>query len=245
LQILDVPYVGPDVLGSSIAMDKDIAKIQLAAAGINVAKGVVLTSVIQGNFKQIKASLGLPIFVKPANMGSSVGVHKVTNEDEFEKALKDAFQYDSKIVVEEMINGRELECAVLGLRDNLQVTMPGEVKAEEEYSFDEKYSESSQTQLDIPAKNLTETQITSLKKTAVTAFKALNCEILSRVDMFLTDEGKIYVNEINTLPGFTSISMYPQLWEKEGLSYSDLISQLLELAVQRHTRIKGLKKSRL
>ncbi len=245
LQILDLPYVGPDVLGSSIAMDKDIAKIQLAAAGINVAKGVVLTSISQGNFRQIKAALGLPIFVKPANMGSSVGVHKVTNEDEFEKALKDAFQYDSKIVVEEMINGRELECAVLGLRDDLQVTMPGEVKAEEEYSFDEKYSESSQTQLDIPAKNLTETQITSLKKTALTAFKALNCEILSRVDMFLTDEGKIYVNEINTLPGFTSISMYPQLWEKEGLSYSDLISQLLELAVQRHARIKGLKKSRL
>ncbi len=245
LQILDVPFVGPDVLGSAIAMDKDIAKIQLAAAGINVARGGVFASKGQANFEQIKSALGLPLFVKPANMGSSVGVHKVTNEAEFERAILDAFQYDSKIIVEEMINGRELECAVLGLRDDLKVTMPGEVKAQEEYSFEEKYSESSQTQLDIPARNLTDVQIDRLKETALVAFKALNCEILSRVDMFLTAEGKIYVNEINTLPGFTSISMYPQLWEKEGLSYSELITQLLELAVRRHTRIKALKKSRL
>jgi D-alanine-D-alanine ligase len=125
------------------------------------------------------------------------------------------------------------------------VTSPGEVRAEEEYSFDEKYSETSVTQLDIPAKNLTVETIDRLKDTAIRAFRALNCEVISRVDMFLTADGNIYVNEINTLPGFTSISMYPALWQNEGLSYPDLITDLLQLAVQRHTILKSLKKTRL
>lgn len=245
LQILDLPYVGPDILGSAVAMDKAVAKNELASHGLNVANGFCIWKGDHYSSDSIASELGLPLFVKPANMGSSVGVHKVKNLEEFEAAMADAFQYDTKVIIEEMITGRELECAVLGLRDNLKVTSPGEVKAEEEYSFEEKYSETSVTQLDIPAQGLSGEKIEEIKQTVLSAFKALNCEILSRVDMFLTPEGKIYVNEINTLPGFTSISMYPKLWENEGLSYSDLISELLELAITRHERNSQLKKSRL
>lgn len=244
LQILDLPYVGPEVLGSAVAMDKDVAKKELAASGLNVAKGIVLRPTDSWSFSEISKKLGLPLFVKPANMGSSVGVHKVRNEAEFIRALEDAFQYDQKVIVEEMITGRELECAILGLQHDLEVTSPGEVRAEEEYSFDEKYSDSSGTQLDIPAKNLDAHILQELKETAHKAFNALNCEIMSRVDMFLTPDGKIYVNEINTIPGFTSISMYPKLWEHEGLNYSNLITQLLDLAMLRHQRSKMLKRER-
>lgn len=245
LQLLDLPYIGPNVLGSAVAMDKDVAKSLMIQAGVKVAKGKMLTPFSKDTYETISAELGEILFVKPANMGSSVGVHKVRNAAQFDAALKDAFQYDRKVIVEEMIVGRELECAVLGFDDHISVTSPGEIRAEEEYSFDEKYSEASVTKLDIPALNLTEAQIVELKATAIQAFQALNCEIMSRVDMFLTPEGAIYVNEINTLPGFTSISMYPALWLNEGLSYSELVTKLLELAVKRHKLIKGLKKTRL
>lgn len=245
LQILDIPYVGPNILGSSVAMDKGVAKTQLASAGLNVAAGLSVYKEDKLDLDEITNELGLPLFIKPANMGSSVGVHKVRNEQEFNAAMDDAFQFDTKVIIEEMLEGRELECAVLGLQGNLMVTSPGEVSSEEEYSFEEKYSDTSQTQLDIPAKNLDEETLTRLKETAIQAFKALNCEIMSRVDMFLTAEGKIYVNEINTIPGFTGISMYPKLWEYEGIPYQDLITKLLDLAVARHDRNKRLKRSRL
>jgi len=245
LQLLDVPYVGPNILGSAVAMDKDVAKSLLRQANIPVARGKMLTPFSTDTYESLSKEFGSILFVKPANMGSSVGVHKVRNAAQFDAALKDAFQYDRKVIVEEMITGRELECAVIGFDDHIRVTTPGEVRAEEEYSFDEKYSESSVTQLDIPAKNLTTETIDRLKDTAIRAFRALNCEVISRVDMFLTADGKIYVNEINTLPGFTSISMYPALWQNEGLSYPDLITELLQLAMQRHTLVKALKKTRL
>lgn len=245
LQLLDVPFVGPNILGSAVAMDKDVAKSLLRQANIPVARGKMLTPFSSDTYETLSKEFGSILFVKPANMGSSVGVHKVRNAAQFESALKDAFQFDRKVIVEEMITGRELECAVIGFDEHIRVTTPGEVRAEEEYSFEEKYSESSVTQLDIPAKNLSAETIERLKDTAIRAFRALNCEIISRVDMFLIGDGKIYVNEINTLPGFTSISMYPALWQNEGLSYSDLITELLQLAVQRHRLLKGLKKTRL
>jgi D-alanine-D-alanine ligase len=245
LQLLDLPYVGPNILGSAVAMDKDVAKSLLSQAGVRVAKGKMLTPFSKDTYESLARELGSTLFVKPANMGSSVGVHKVRNTEQFTAALKDAFVYDRKVIVEEMIVGRELECAVIGFDDYIRVTYPGEIRAEEEYSFDEKYSEASVTQLDIPAKNITSEQETELKRIAISAFRALNCEIMSRVDMFMTAEGVIYVNEINTLPGFTNISMYPKLWENEGLSYSALISELLELAIKRHGLMRGLKKTRL
>ena len=245
LQLFDLPFIGPNVLGSSVAMDKDVAKILLASAGINVAKGLTLHSNESYSFDAIKNELGLPIFIKPANMGSSVGVHKIGDKVEFEEALKDAFRFDTKVVVEEMIVGRELECAVLGLYDTIEVTHPGEVVTDQVYSFDEKYSESSSAQTDIPVRGISEEAITELRNTAIRAFKALNCEIISRVDMFLTEDDEIYVNEINTLPGFTSISMYPKLWEYEGLSYTDLLTKLIGLAMKRNERTRSLKRTRL
>jgi D-alanine-D-alanine ligase len=245
LQILDVPFVGPHVLGSALAMDKAVAKVQLQHFGIPVARGHVLSSPRQYQYEELVASLGLPFFVKPANMGSSVGVHKVKDAEGFEKAITDAFQYDHKVIVEEMIEGRELECAVLGSGDHLEVTRPGEIVAEEEYSFEEKYADSSETRLDIPARNLDEETIDRLKTMALDAFRALNGEIMSRVDMFLTENGEIYVNEVNTIPGFTNISMYPQLWEKEGIAYTDLITKLVEAAIARHGRQRSLKRSRV
>lgn len=244
LEILNLPYVGADVLGSAIAMDKDVAKTLMKAAGLNVAKGRTLYKTTDATFQELEKELGTPLFVKPANMGSSVGVHKVSNASEFESALKDAFQYDTKVLVEEAIVGREIECAVLGL-DDIQVTTPGEIKSTEEYSFEEKYSNTSETQLDIPAKGIDEYLLVRIKATAELAFKTLQCSIMSRVDMFLTEEGKIYVNEINTIPGFTSISMYPKLWENEGVCYSELITKLLDLAIERHQKKNGLSRTRL
>ena len=245
LQLLNLPYIGPNILGSAVAMDKDVAKSLMIQAGVKVARGKMLTPFSEDTYESLSAELGDILFVKPANMGSSVGVHKVRNAAQFDSALKDAFQYDRKVIVEEMIMGRELECAVLGFDDHINVTYPGEIGAEEEYSFDEKYSESSVTKLDIPALNLTNSQVEELKSTAIKAFRALNCEIMSRVDMFMTPSGDIYVNEINTLPGFTNISMYPALWGNEGLSYSDLLTELIDLAKKRHEFIRGLKKTRL
>ncbi|MCP4457964.1 MAG: D-alanine--D-alanine ligase [Cytophagales bacterium] len=244
LTMLDVPYVGADVLGSAAAMDKDIAKILMTAVGINVARGITLRPTSTKTFEELKSEMGSPLFVKPANMGSSVGVHKVSTAGEFQSALNDAFRFDTKVLVEEAIIGREIECAVIGIKD-IRVTAPGEIKSSEEYSFEEKYSDSSETQLDIPAEGINEKLRIEIQETAAVAFKTLQCSIMARVDMFLSDEKKIYVNEINTIPGFTSISMYPKLWEYEGLSYTELITKLLELAIERHEARGGLRKTRL
>ena len=243
LQLLGLPYVGSDILGSAIAMDKDVAKTLLEASGLTVAKGKTLNRNDVPTFEELKEEFGTPLFVKPANMGSSVGVHKVSNHDQFKSALLDAFQFDSKVLVEEAIVGREIECAVLGLSE-IKVSSPGEIRSAEEYSFEEKYSDSSGTQLDIPAIGINPELLATIKKTAEKAFLALQCSIMSRVDMFLTSEDKIIVNEINTIPGFTSISMYPKLWENEGLSYSDLVTELIELAVERHEAKNMLRRTR-
>jgi len=243
LEILNLPYVGPDVLGSAVAMDKDVAKTLMRSAGLNVAKGKTLHPASSIRFEELEKEFGSPIFVKPANMGSSVGVHRVSNTQEFEFALKDAFQFDTKVLVEEAIVGREIECAVLGL-DDPQVTAPGEIKSAEEYSFEEKYSDSSKTQLDIPAKRIAPELLGKIKETAKKAFATLQGSIMARVDMFLTTKGEIYVNEINTIPGFTSISMYPKLWENEGLSYADLITQLLKLSIERYDEQNELMRTR-
>ena len=245
LRILDLPFVGPDVLGSSVAMDKDVAKRLLKEAGLNVARGIVVHAHERDtlDYEQLTKQFGSPVFVKPANMGSSVGVHKVKTAAQFDAAIKDAFQYDTKLLIEEMIHGRELECAVLG-NELPEATKAGEVVivSEEEYSFDAKYENADAAQLMIPAE-VSEAELERLRSVAIRAYQALNCEVLSRVDMFLTAEGKVYVNEINTLPGFTNISMYPALWKEAGIAYPVLITRLIELSISRHEARKQLKTS--
>lgn len=241
LRVLELPFVGPDVLGSAAAMDKDIAKRVLRDAGLNVARGQVFHTHEKDliRYEELTARFGSPLFVKPANMGSSVGVHKVTSAEKLKAAVADAFLYDRKIIIEEMIHGRELECAVLG-NENPQTTSVGEVVTAEEYSYEAKYISQTAAALHIPAQ-VSDTELAELRSVAKRAYQALCCEGLSRVDMFLTKDGIVYVNEVNTLPGFTNISMYPKLWEKAGIAYPELVERLIQLAIDRRRAQKALK----
>ncbi|MFC0302401.1 D-alanine--D-alanine ligase [Virgibacillus soli] len=244
LRLANLPFVGPSVLSSSICMDKDIAKIILQNAGINVAKGLVYTRTDIDNirFEVVSETLGTPMFIKPANQGSSVGVSKVTTEEEFYEAIKLAFQFDHKVVIEENITGREIECSVLGNEEPI-ASLPGEILPKTEfYSYESKYIDEKGAELAAPA-DLSEEVVQKVQETAIAAFQALQCEGLARVDFFLTESGELYVNELNTLPGFTKISMYPRLWEISGISYTDLITKLIDLAVKRHKQDQELKSS--
>ncbi|MDY0395263.1 D-alanine--D-alanine ligase [Virgibacillus halophilus] len=242
LRLANVPFVGPSVLSSSICMDKDIAKRLLQGAGIHVAKGLVYTTANKQDaaYEQAVEELGTPMFIKPANQGSSVGVSKVSTKEEFDKALDVAFDYDHKVVVEEAIIGREIECAVLG-NEEPKASLPGEILPQTAfYSYESKYIDEKGAELAIPAE-LPEETVKQVQAAAIAAFQTLQCEGLARVDFFLTEDGKIYVNEVNTLPGFTKISMYPKLWEISGVPYSELISELLDLAIARHEKDNQLK----
>ncbi|WP_370086232.1 D-alanine--D-alanine ligase family protein [Ekhidna sp.] len=231
-RLLKLPFVGPGVLGSAVSMDKDVTKRLLRDSGMKVADWVLIQKgEAIPSFDQIASKVGSTVFVKPANMGSSVGVHRVTNGDEWKHAIADALKYDRKVLVERGIKGRELECAVLG-NENPEATGVGEVQSGDFYSYEEKYASASHAEIIIPAK-IDAKCLPILKETAIKAYKSLDCEGMARVDMFLTDTGEIYVNEVNTIPGFTSISMYPKLWEEAGLSYSDLIDKLIDLAIER------------
>ena len=233
IQVLGLPCVGPGVLGSSISMDKEITKRLLRAEGIQVADWILLRKGdIIPSYEEVVEKLGEVVFVKPANMGSSVGVARVSGEMEWKKAIEDAFLYDRKVLIETCLVGRELECAVLG-NDSPKASGVGEVQSGEVYSYDEKYADSSTAKTIIPADVTTE-ELRALQTTAVTAYKALECTGLSRVDMFLEESGRVLVNEVNTMPGFTSISMYPKLWMNEGMSYTEIISELIELAIANH-----------
>jgi len=185
--------------------------------------------------------LGLPLFIKPANLGSSVGVSKARTESEFKKAIVLAFQFDSKIIVEEFIDGREIECSILG-NDTPMASVPGEIIASQDfYSYDAKYNDTSSMSV-IPAK-LDRATIEKVQTTAIAVFQALNCEGMGRVDSFVTKSGKVIVNEINTIPGFTNISMYPKLWGASGLSLAHLLDRLIELALERFEKEKKFKTS--
>lgn len=244
LRIANLPYVGPDVLGSAICMDKDIAKRLMGDAGINVAKGKAYTNAQRSkiDYDELHKLLGDSMFIKPANQGSSVGVSKVSTKEEFEKAVDSAFEYDHKVIIEETLVGREIEFSVLGNEDP-KVSLPGEILPKTDfYSYESKYIDEDGAELAIPAE-LSKEKVKEMQQVALDAFQTLQCEGLARVDFFLTEDGQIYVNEINTLPGFTKISMYPKLWEISGIGYTDLISQLIELAVERHERHEKLKSS--
>ena len=240
LKLAGIPFVGSGVLGSAVGMDKDVMKRLLRDAGIAIGKFLAFKSGETINFPKVKKALGLPMFVKPANMGSSVGVSKVRNEKEFKTAVAEAFLYDNKILVEEQIVGREIECAILG-NDKPIASVPGEVIVKADfYSYDAKYIDENGAVIKIPA-DLPKNIVKKVQETAISTFKALSCEGLGRVDMFVTKSGKVLVNEINTIPGFTSISMYPKLWEATGVSYPKLIDALIQLAIDRFSREVKLK----
>lgn len=229
LQLLGIPFVGCKLLSAAVSMDKDITKRLLEKAGVHVAKWKLLTkSDPIPSFSEVADKLSNVVFVKPSNMGSSVGVHRVTNSEEWDHAIQDAFTYDSRVLVEEAIKGKELECAVLG-NGAPEATGVGEVQSGDFYSYEEKYEATSVAELVIPAQ-VDSSHVDDLKSTAIKTYKALDCKGLARVDMFLTENGNILVNEVNTMPGFTNISMYPKLWEQEGLGYSALIDRLIDLA---------------
>jgi len=250
LKLAELPFVGPSVLGSAVGMDKDVMKRLLRDAGIPIGKYTALKSSQKTpSFSEIAVELGSPVFIKPANMGSSVGISKVHNEVEFAVALKDAFQYDSKIVIEEFISGREIECAVLG-NENPAASVPGEITPSHDfYSYDAKYIDEKGASLQIPA-NIDKETTKRVQDLAIKVFETLCCEGLSRVDFFLKTGGssssqpEIIVNEINTMPGFTRISMYPKMWEASGISYTDLITRLIELGISRFEKEGRLKTSK-
>lgn len=242
LEYLDIPYVGPGVLGSSIGMDKDITKIILQQNGIKVTPWHTYFKGDTIDFTGLEL-MGFPLFVKPANMGSGVGVEKAENLDELRKAIDNAFEFDIKILIEKGIKGRELETAVMG---NLktEVSGVGEIVVESGfYTYENKYVNNS-TKVIIPAENFDQKSAYLLTQTALKAYRCLQLEGLSRVDFFYVNDDEFYLNEVNTLPGFTNISMYPKLWEAEGLPYADLLTKLVDLAVERHESRSALRRER-
>ena len=241
LKLADIPFVGSGVLGSAASMDKDVMKRLFRDAGIPTGKFLTFFSHNAfPSFAQVKSAVGSPVFVKPANMGSSVGISKTDNEAGFQAALEKAFRYDTKVIVEEYIRGREIECAILG-NENPAASVPGEIiPTHEFYSYDAKYLDANGAALKIPAELDEETK-RRIQEYAVKAFKTLCCDGLARADFFLRENGDIIINEINTIPGFTKISMYPKLWEASGIGYTALISRLLQLALEKHERERNLK----
>ena len=241
LELAGVPYVGAGVLGSAVGMDKDVMKRLLREAGLPVGDyWVTRARDVEDFARQLGGELPYPVFVKPANLGSSVGITKVHDLGELPGALATAAQFDRKIVVEKGIDAREIELSVLG-NDDLRASIPGEIiPAREFYDYQAKYVDDD-SRLLIPAP-LTPEQVQAAQDLAIRSFQALECAGLARVDLFLEKPtGKFYVNEINTLPGFTSISMYPKLWEASGLPYAALLDRLIELALERHAEKKRLK----
>lgn len=246
LELANIPYVGSGVLGSSLGMDKDMAKRVMRDAGIPV---VPFMTVRRSDFKaraqsfldEAQRKFGYPYFVKPANMGSSVGVNKVKSEAEAMKKFEDAFQYDTKLLVEQGIDAREIECSVLGNHDP-EASIVGEIIPRHEfYTYEAKYMDENGADLKIPAE-ITKAVSDRVRELAVASFKALELAGLARVDFFLDRrDSKIYLNEVNTIPGFTQISMYPKLWEASGLPYPKLLDRLIQLAIERHAEKNGLK----
>jgi D-alanine-D-alanine ligase len=242
-ELADLAYVGAGVLGSSAGMDKDVMKSLFRAAGLPIVRHVTVLRIdwergpkkVQ---KLVESKLKYPVFVKPANLGSSVGISKAHDRKELGPAIDEAAKFDRKIVIEEGVGGkkqkaREIECSVLG-NDDPKASVAGEiVPCKEFYDYDAKYLDEG-SELIIPAK-ITKAEMKKVQALAVAAFKAVDCSGLARVDFLMDPKSrKLYLNEINTMPGFTAISMYPKLWGASGLGYADLIDRLIQLGIERH-----------
>jgi D-alanine-D-alanine ligase len=249
LELADVPYVGCGVLASAVAMDKEMAKRVARDAGIPIVPYISFKHEQwrkdqQSAAAKIERELGYPVFVKPANLGSSVGVHKVIEAGALNAAVEDAFRYDVKVLVEVAIDAREIELAVLENEERggaPLVSAPGEINPIHEfYSYEAKYLDENGAELIIPAK-LDPEQTRAVQEIGRNAFSAIECEGMARVDLLMDrSTGEFYFNELNTIPGFTSISMYPKMWEASGISYRELLSRLIDLAVSRHERKRKL-----
>ena len=248
LELANVPYVGAGVLGSAVGMDKGVMKTLFAAAGLPIVPHLVVLRPewardADGVTARVAGALRYPVFVKPANLGSSVGISKAASDAEFAAAMALALQFDRKIVIESAVpHAREIECAVLG-NDAPDASVPGEiVSAREFYDYEAKYLDSGSTPI-IPAP-LSEPQVAEIQRLSIAAFRAVEGAGMSRVDFLLAREtGALYVNEVNTIPGFTTISMYPKMWEASGLSYAGLLDRLIALALERHAEKQQLRTS--
>ena len=244
-KMVQLPFVGCGVWSSAAGMDKEVMKRLLIEASVPTAKYLLLTPYQDITYEKIVATLGSPFFIKPANAGSSVGVHKVKSAEDFKTQLKDAFQFDYKVLAEEFIQGREIECSVMGHNHDPKASLPGEIIPQHEfYSYEAKYVDDNGALLKIPAE-LSPDIVQSIQKLAKKTYQVMGCDGLTRVDFFLRKDGSLIINEINTIPGFTKISMYPKMWEATGLKYSNLISELIKLGLERHQRELSLKTSYL
>jgi D-alanine-D-alanine ligase len=240
-KILNAPFVGCGVLSSAVCMDKEFMKVVLSEKGIANSKYVVVRKEKPETYEQLSKELGSPFFIKPANAGSSVGVHKIKSAEDYNKKITDTFLYDYKIIAEEFIQGREIECSVMGLNHDAKPATPGELNVKHEfYSYEAKYLDENGAEIIIPA-NLTTQKTEEIRSLAKKAYEALGCDGMARVDFFMKANGDLIVNELNTLPGFTKISMYPKMWEAHGLPYSELISELIELAFTKYDREAKIK----
>ena len=244
LELLNIPYVGNGVLASAAGMDKVVMKNLFAQAGLAQANYV---SYIKSDYEkspetayeQVEEALGYPCFVKPANLGSSVGINKCKDRQSLEQAFKEAFEFDRKIIIEEGIVGREIEIAVIG-NDDPSCSVVGEIAPKKEfYDYKAKY-EDGDTDLIIPA-DITEAEYETIKEMAIKSFKAIDGSGLVRADFFLTEDGKALINEVNTMPGFTPVSMFPLLWKESGTEYPQLIEKLVDLALQRFDQKQQIK----
>lgn len=225
----ELAYVGSGVSASAQAMDKAVAKLLFVSSGMKVADGVAVT---QQNWHNATNSLNYPVFVKPSSGGSSRGTHKVKREADLESALKDAFLFDTKVLIESAINGREIECAVLERDGKVEASIVGEIIVNprfEFYDFEAKYLDDATT-VRIPA-DIPEMDADEIRRLAVAAFHVLGCSGLARCDFFYTSDGEIIINEVNTMPGFTGTSVYPKLWQASGVTYTELISALIDTAL--------------
>jgi len=245
LELSQIAHVGAGVLGSAVGMDKDVMKRLLRDAGIPIPNFMVLYQRKWARDAQkcqdaVWERFVPPVFVKPANLGSSVGISKVKMKSDLPGALDLAFEYDTKAVIEEFVECREFECSVLG-NDEPIASVPGEVIPRHEfYSYEAKYLDDTGAALEIPAK-LPDELAAQIRRLSIAAYRTLDCEGMGRVDFFLARDGRLLVSEINTIPGFTRISMYPRLWEASGLSFTQLLDRLIELALERHERRRRLK----
>lgn len=246
LELANIPYVGSGVLGSAVCMDKDVSRRLLREAGIPVVPTLVFRKhefldEMQECLIRCERELSYPFFVKPANMGSSVGVGKAKNRDQALACFKNAFEYDLKVLAEKAVSARELECSILGHR-NPKASVIGEIVPQHEfYSYEAKYLDENGALLKVPASDLSEEVVERIQTLSLKAFRVLECSGMARVDFFLDrNTNSLFLNEINTIPGFTKISMYPKLWEASGLPYSQLLDELIELSLERHRERKSL-----
>lgn len=245
IKSMDIPMVGTGVLGSAVSMNKITSKRLLQEAGIPVTKFITAhySEKDKLSFQQIASQLGAPFMVKAANLGSSVGVSKAKDEASFRAAVDEAFKYDDNLLVEEFIKGREIECAILG-NHPAEASYPGEIVINpkyEFYTFDAKYVDPDAVRIDVPAA-IDATIAERIRELSLKAYQALYCEDFARVDVFLTEDGRVYINEINSIPGFTNSSMYPMMWKERGVGFTELISKLLNLALERYDRGKRIER---